>query len=193
MDLRGWNPDPVKDDPNSLSFGYRRLKVVKQPGYAGDNMFYANLIADHFKTQVRFPPQDLQPKLRRGPADNAGKGEKKFRWQAAYDFHQVTPGDPVDLLVEYYSPGDYMQRKENGTVLPFPIRTPTAELTMWIMLPLGKEYKNWRLVRYHQGTPNQVENVRVVTEYLADDYTILSFKLLSLKPDYVYEVQWFYK
>jgi hypothetical protein len=37
-----------------------------------------------------------------------------------------------------------------------------------------------------------VEGVKVVTEYLADDFTILAFKLLSVKPDYVYEVQWFY-
>ena len=60
-------------------------------------------------------------------------------------------------------------------------------------LPAGKEYKSWRIVRYHPGTPHQVEKVRAVSEYLAEDYTVLAFKLLSLKPDYVYEVQWYYK
>jgi len=35
--------------------------------------------------------------------------------------------------------------------------------------------------------------MRHVSEYLAEDYTVLAFKLLSLKPDYVYEVQWYYK
>jgi hypothetical protein len=38
-----------------------------------------------------------------------------------------------------------------------------------------------------------MERVKVVTEFLADDYSILAFKLLALKPGYAYEVQWFYK
>src|SRR5262249_11238504 len=125
--------------------------------------------------------------------DNPGGGEKKFRWQAAYDFRQVPVGDNVDLLVEYYSPGHYLQSNENGTTLSFLVRAPTAELTLWIMLPTGKEYKRWRIVRYPDGKPQDVETVRVVTEYLATDYTILAFKLLSLKAHYQYEVQWFYK
>jgi predicted acylesterase/phospholipase RssA len=194
MDLRGWIPDfSGQTDPNSLSFGYRRLKVTKEPGYAGDNIFYANLVTDHPKSAVRFPAQELQPKLRRANLDNKGSTEKRFRWQVAYDFRQVMPGEYVDLLFEYYSPGDYLKRMENATVLPFAIHTPTAELTMWIMLPAGKEYASWRIVRYHPGTPHQVEKVRAVSEYLAEDYTVLAFKLLSLKPDYVYEVQWYYK
>jgi predicted acylesterase/phospholipase RssA len=194
MDLRSWNPsEPGKSDPKSLSFWYRRLKVSKLAETDGDSFFYVNLIADHPKTAVRFPSQELLPKLRRSNVDTADSSEKKCRWQAAYDFQQVPAGETVDLIVEYYSPGDYLQRTESGTVLPFQVRTPTAELTVWIMLPAGKEYKSWRVVRYHKGNPQNVERVQVVTEYLADDFTILAFKLLSVKPDYTYKVQWYYK
>jgi predicted acylesterase/phospholipase RssA len=194
MDLRSWNPsEPGKSNPKSLSFGYRRLKVSKLPEIDGDNFFYVNLIANDPKTAVRFPPQELLPKLRRSNLDNAGPSEKKCRWQASYDFQQVPAGESVDLIVEYYSPGQYLQRSESGTVLPFLIRTPTAEFTLWIMLPAGKEYKSWSVVRYPQGKPQNVERVKVVTEYLADDFTILAFKLLALKPDYMYKVQWYYK
>jgi len=35
--------------------------------------------------------------------------------------------------------------------------------------------------------------VRIVTEYLAEDYTILAYKLLSVKAGYTYEVTWYYK
>jgi hypothetical protein len=35
--------------------------------------------------------------------------------------------------------------------------------------------------------------VKVVTEYLGDDYTILAFKLLALKAGYTYEITWFYR
>jgi hypothetical protein len=38
-----------------------------------------------------------------------------------------------------------------------------------------------------------VEAVRVVTEYLAEEYTIIAFKLLSLDSGYSYEVSWTYR
>jgi hypothetical protein len=38
-----------------------------------------------------------------------------------------------------------------------------------------------------------MEEVKVVTEYLAEDYTILAYKLMLGKAGYTYEVQWFYK
>ena len=41
--------------------------------------------------------------------------------------------------------------------------------------------------------PDKVERVRVVTEYLAEDNTILAYKLLSVDAGYTYEVTWHYK
>ena len=60
-------------------------------------------------------------------------------------------------------------------------------------MPKGKEYRNFRVTRYETGKPDKVEAVRLVTEYLADDYSIIAFKLLALKPRYTYEVSWAYK
>ena len=41
--------------------------------------------------------------------------------------------------------------------------------------------------------PEKVEPVKVVTEYLAEESTILAYKLLSLNADYTHEVTWIYK
>jgi hypothetical protein len=60
-------------------------------------------------------------------------------------------------------------------------------------LPKGKEYQSYHLIRYPTDKPELTENVRVVTEYLADDFTILAFKLLSLKAGYTYELHWQYR
>ena len=60
-------------------------------------------------------------------------------------------------------------------------------------MPQGKEYRNFRILRYETGKPEKVELVKVVTEYLADDFTILAYKLLSVKGGSTYEVTWFYK
>jgi hypothetical protein len=60
-------------------------------------------------------------------------------------------------------------------------------------MPAGKEYKDWRVLRYPTDKPQQVEPVNVVTEYLSDDYTILAYKLMSTQADFTYEVVWHYK
>ena len=60
-------------------------------------------------------------------------------------------------------------------------------------MPEGKEYRSFRIIRYETGKPEKVEAVKVVTEYLAEDFTILAFKLLSLKAGYTYEVSWTYR
>jgi predicted acylesterase/phospholipase RssA len=196
VDLRDWNPNEAGGrDPKSLDYVYRRMKVAKTLDYTGDNHFNLNLLPrDPVKTVVRFPSQELQPKLVRSIIDPvAGASEKQARWQAVYDFHQVPEGDPVDILVEYFSPGPYLRRNDSCSVIPIPVYTPTAEFTLWVMMPTEKEYKSWRIVRYPQDKPQNVETVQVVTEYLSDDKSILAFKLLSLKPGYTYEVQWFYK
>jgi hypothetical protein len=66
-------------------------------------------------------------------------------------------------------------------------------MTRWIFLREGREYRSFRITRYEKGKPEKVEPVRVVNEYLAEDYTILAFKLLSVEPGYIYEVTWSYK
>jgi hypothetical protein len=49
------------------------------------------------------------------------------------------------------------------------------------------------LIRYPIGKPDASEHVDLVTRFLADDNTILAFKLLALKPGYTYEMTWSYR
>src|SRR5262249_32198433 len=77
MDLRSWNPNEAgKNDPNSLAFGYRRLKVIKMADSNAAKTFYLNLIPDSPKTGVRFPAQEIPPKLRRANLETTGSPEK---------------------------------------------------------------------------------------------------------------------
>src|SRR3954454_1709154 len=148
MDLRTWMPgDAGIRDPNSIAYVYRRLKVVKALDYAGDNHFNLYLLPkDPIKTVARFPSQEVQPKLVRSIIEGADTGQKTARWQAIFDVQQVPNGDPVDLIVQDYSPGLYLRRSESCSIIPIHIYTPTAELTLWVLLPTGREYKSWRVV-----------------------------------------------
>jgi hypothetical protein len=143
--------------------------------------------------RVRFPHQQLQPKLRMSRVEGAAAGEKACLWEAVVDFRKVPAGEFLDVIYEHLSPGEFLRSSEDSASLAVEIRAKTAELTRWILLPEGKAYRSFRLIRYQAGKPETAEDVEVITEYLAQDRTILAYKLLSLEPDYVYEVTWYYQ
>jgi hypothetical protein len=125
--------------------------------------------------------------------ESAVPGEKTCHWEASVDFQRVPAGDYVDLIYEHLSPGEFLRHSEGSDTVASVIQAKTAELTRWILLPEGKEYRSFRTIRHKTGKPETAEAVKIVTEYLAEDYTILAFKLLLLEPGYTYEVTWFYE
>ena len=60
-------------------------------------------------------------------------------------------------------------------------------------MPRGKEYKSFQILRYEMGKSGSPEVVKGITEYLADDSSILAFKLAPVKAGHTYEVTWLYK
>jgi predicted acylesterase/phospholipase RssA len=194
LDLRSWNPTVAgTGDQTSLVYGYRRVKVVKRHNNIDNNLFHMNVLATHPNTQVRFPEQLLPATLRMSPMESPVPGEKRTRFQATWNFESVPVGDYVDLIYEHYSPAVFLKRGDRSTSVAIPNHVDTAEVTRWFLMPQGKEYKNFRLVRYETGKPETTEDVKLVTEYLSEDYTILAYKLMSIKAGYTYEVIWYYK
>jgi hypothetical protein len=176
LDLRTFNPaHEGKTDAKSLVYGYRRLKVLKRPEHAGNHIFTVDVLATHPNTQVRFPQQKLSARLRKCNLDSPG--EKQCRFQASWDFEKVPAGEFVDLLYEHYSPAVFVHRLNNGSSVAVHMQVDTAEVTRWFLMPQGKEYKDFRILKYEPGKPEDATPVRLVTEYLADDYTILAYKL----------------
>ena len=194
LDLRPWDPDaPGKGAASSLVYGYRRLKILKKPDKHGNDLFRISLLAASPKTQVRFPVQQIRPKLRMTKVQGTAQGEQLDRFEADLDFAKVPAGDTVDFIYEFYSPGVFLQRGENSTTLTFQHEVDAAEVTRWIMMPKGKDYRNFRILRYETGKPETAETVKTFTEYLAEDSSILAYKVLSVKGGYTYEITWFYK
>jgi hypothetical protein len=193
VDLRKWNPSEAAN-PNSrtLVHIYRRIKVHKQLDTAV-RYFRSPLLAVSPQTEVRFPKQQVEATLRRCTVEGLDPGEKEVRWEASFDCHAVPVGDYVDLYYECQSPGAFLSPTEKMTEIVWDVFVPTAEMTMWVLMPEGTEYQGFRVNRYQTGKPEKVEPVKVVTEYLADDYTILAFKLQPLKNGYTYGVAWHYK
>src|SRR5262245_44240826 len=194
IDMRNWNPTKEGNvELTSMVYGYRRMKVVKRPDNLQHNIFCMDILATSPKTQVRFPLQELQPRLRMSKTEKTLAGEKLNRWQAIWDFQTVPPGEYVDLVYEHYSPALFLRRGKGWSSATISNHVDTAEITRWFLMPAGKEYKSFRIHRYQTGKPETAESVKLVTEYLAEDSTILAYKLMSVKAGYTYEVTWYYK
>ncbi len=194
VDLRHWTPTANgRIESDSYLYGYRRLKVQKQLDNAINNLFRVSVLAFSPDTQIRFPPQQLEPRIYSRSLESSEGGQKLVRWEVGANFEKVPAGDSVDIIYEHLSPGTFVREGAGSSTLTFDVEAETVELTRWLLLPEGKEYRTFQLIRYKTGKPETTENVKVTTEYLAEDHTILAFKLLSLKAGYTYEVTWFYR
>jgi len=99
----------------------------------------------------------------------------------------------VDVTYEHYSPGAFVQRGEVSTTIASRSEFDAAEVSRWILLPSGREYRSFEILRYEVGKPATAEIVKGYTEYLADDSSIIAYKMASVKAGYTFEVTWFYK
>jgi hypothetical protein len=192
IDLRKWQP--VKDtsiNKDKYLYGYRRLKVQKQAG-ATNNQFRVSVLAFSPETQIRFPAQQLSPKLYSRPMNGSVRGEKLVHWEIGADLSSVPMGEFVDVIYEHLSPGTFLREGMGSTTMSFDVEAKTAELTRWLLLPERRGYQNFKLIRYPFGKRDASESVNLVTRYLADDHSILAFKLLALDAGYTYELTWYY-
>jgi predicted acylesterase/phospholipase RssA len=192
VDLRKWQP-AGSSASRAYLYGYRRLKVLRQLNDTANQLFTTSVLATSPDTKVRFPPQVVTPTLHsRSLPDSAG-GVPQTHWEVYADFTKVPPGKAVDIVYEHMSPGLFVREGNGSATLSFEVEVETVELTRWLLLPVGKRFREYRLVRYPTGQPESAEEVYVVTQYVAKDYSILAFKLLALQAGYTYDLTWFYR
>lgn len=191
IDLRKWNPTADgKTDASSVVYGFRRIKVQKTENQ-GNNILRITSLATHSDSQFRFPPQRFQPKLKRMLGENPKEQTCKF--EVYVDLSKTPTGQIVDLIYEHSSPGLFVQRGGVSTSIAFDSQVDTAEVTRWFLLPRGREYQSFQILRYETGKPASAEVVKGLTEYLADDSSVIAYKMASVKAGYTFEVTWFYK
>jgi hypothetical protein len=75
----------------------------------------------------------------------------------------------------------------------FTVDAETALLNGWLLLPEGKQYQSFDLLRYPSGDATAPELVAPANHFSSLDGQLLSFSLLSLKPGFTYECRWAYR
>jgi predicted acylesterase/phospholipase RssA len=194
IDLRGWLPGAAAGGERaSVVVIRRRLKVLKQRQNKGNDLFRLHLLPTSPNTAVRFPNQQLRPRLLMWEVESSASGREECRWEADFDFLGVPAGDFVELVLDERSPGQYLEGGQGGAGITFHVSLDTGELATWLLMPRGKEYRSFHINRHQTGKPETAEAFRPVTQYLADDSTVIAFKLVSLDPGWTYQVRWDYK
>jgi predicted acylesterase/phospholipase RssA len=189
LDLRPWNPN----DPTSLVYGYRALRALKNSDTSGNDAFRTIALTTYPEAQFRFPPSPYRPTLRRMSVKNADTQEESCQFEVSLDPSKVPKGQVLDVIYEYYSRGVFLQCGENSTTVTFRSEVDAPEVTRWFLLPRGKEYRSYQVLRYETGKPGAAEVVKAITDYMVDDPGIIAFKMVSVKAGYTFEVTWTYK
>ena len=192
LDLRNWRPGSDESASNFV-YGYERQKVMRITEGLESTSFHLRLRPIAANSQLRFPPQELKPVLRATPIATDNGNLKHTAREAVVDFSKIPKGELVDIVHEFRSPGYFLRDNGSSVSLSFEIQFKTAEMIRWFLLPEGKKYRSFRIVRYPKDNPEKLEQVKVVSEYLANDSTILAYKLLSADVGYVYDLTWFYQ
>jgi predicted acylesterase/phospholipase RssA len=180
-------------DSTSPVYSCRRLKVLKNFDNTGNDIFRLVALTTHPEAQFRFPPSQYQPRLRRTSVQNAGTQEASSQFEVSIDLSKAPNGQVVDVFYEQCSPGAFLQHGENSSTVGFRSEADASEVTCWFLLPTGKEYRSYRILRYEMGKPGIAEIVRGLADYMPDDRSVIAFKLAAVKAGYTFEVTWFYK
>lgn len=189
LDLRPWNPS----DPTSLLYGSRRLKVLKDSDNLSNAVFRVDALTTQRDAQFRFPPSQYQPRLRRMCVENSSTQEAICHYEVNVDLNKAPHGQVVDVTYEHYSRGVGLQHGANFTTVAFRSDMDALDFTRWILLPKGREYQRYQILRYETGKPQTAEVVKGLTEYVVDDPGIIAFKMALVKAGHTFEVTWFHQ
>lgn len=189
LDLRLWNPS----DSRSLTYGSRRLKVLKDSDNSGNDVFRVVALKAQPDALFRFPPAEHRPKLWRACVAESDTQLATCDFEVSVDLSKAPSGQFIDLIYEHYSRGVGIQRDKTSTTVAFRTDMDALELSRWFLLPQGEQYHSYQLLRYETGKPNTSEIVHGFTNYMADDPSIIAFRLALVKAGYTYEVTWFHK
>src|SRR5258706_11496353 len=130
IDLRNWY-GAGGTAANSYMYGYRRLKVRRNPGNRDHHAFRVSVLALAPETQVQFPAQELRPRLYAQDAGINALGQKLIHWTVGIDLGRLPPGDSAEIIYEHLSPGKFVAEGMSSNTLSFTVEAPTVVLTLW--------------------------------------------------------------
>ncbi len=172
-------------DEQSFAYLYRRMRIQKlEP------------TVTHFTVRSRWPTDQVEVRtlntripavIRRSRDPAIANGAAAHIFEVVFDLSKIPAHEIVDLPIEFMSRQPATGGADSAT---FYVDDETGLLSCWLLLPEGKQYQNFDLLR----DQNLVERVpeRVTPAYQFDtlEGRVLSFALLNVKPGFTFEARW---
>ena len=108
-------------------------------------------------------------------------------YEVAFNLSKVPPHETVDLPIEFMSSEPARGAADSAT---FYVDDETGLLSCWLLLPEGKQYQNFELLRYQNGKEKVPERVTPAYEFDTLEGGVLAFGLLNVEPGFTYEARW---
>ena len=171
-------------DERSLAFVYRRMRIQKsEPS------------ANRFTVRSRWPTKQVEirtlnsrvPAVIRRSQDLTIGGAPIHIFEVEFNLSNVPAHEAVDLPIEYMSNEPATGAADSAT---FYVDDETGLLSCWLLLPEGKQYQNFDLLRYQNQNERVPERVTPAYNFDTLEGRVLAFALLNVKPGFTYEARW---
>jgi hypothetical protein len=110
-----------------------------------------------------------------------------------FDFNKMPVGETVDLVTEVVAREGIEMDADGEQGVTFVVEAPTASASFWLLLPEGRTYRSFDLLRFPRNQPEQVESIEPMHRLVASTQSMIGFSLLAVQPGYRYECRWVYR
>jgi hypothetical protein len=193
VDLRPWRlNDPRRAEENSWTYSVRTLMVRKKPQTTGDNLLRVQLRSGSPKVATRCQDHDLHPVLRLCRERAPGASTPIYVWELALDFSKVPVGEAVTVSIEQLCREGFQGRTDDESWVSLGLDEVTPWASMWVLMPEGKKYLDFKVSAFRSAKPGLVEPVDSGGRLRSRNAQILAFGLTAPKCGYTYECHWTY-
>ena len=180
VDLRNW-----RSKTRDVAHYYRRVRIRKRANEDRMVLQYPRLPFDRIDFHAE--PENLRPVVRRVPPE---AGEGKTTWELEFDLSGVRPGRATDIEIEA-TVYDFEARKgKHENWLRYSPPAKTEQVSVWVLFPESRPYKDYRLIRYATSDPSKFQ--KIDTQFTIDrPYgSIIAWSIVNAEVGYVYECEW---
>jgi hypothetical protein len=172
-------------DEQSVAFVYRRVRIEKMESTANDFTIRARWPTAN--VEVRALNKRIPTVIRRSQDVKTAEGAPVHVFEVAFNLVKVPVHDAVDLPIEFMSTEPASGTADSAT---FYVDDETGILSCWLLLPEGRQYHNFELLRYQNGKESVPERVTPAYQFDTLEGQVLAFALLNVNPGFTYEARW---
>ncbi len=172
-------------DERSKAFVYRRMRIKKAEPTA--NRFTVRSRWPTERVEVRTLNKRVPAAIRRSQESASADSPPVNVFEVVFDLSKLPPQEAVDLPIEFMSRQPATGAADSAS---FYVDDETGLVSCWLLLPEGRQYQNFELLRFQNGKEKVPERVTPAYNFDTLEGRVLAFGLLNVEPGFTYEARW---